>query len=39
VGARANGTVTLLAGLAAGDRLAAGDFSRLADGVRVRPNP
>ena len=39
VGAQANGMVTLLAGITAGDRLAAGDLSRLSDGVRVRPNP
>ncbi|HEY4276497.1 MAG TPA: efflux RND transporter periplasmic adaptor subunit [Rhizomicrobium sp.] len=39
VGAQAAGTVTLLAGIAAGDRLAAGDLARLTDGARVRPNP
>jgi len=39
VGAQAAGMVTLLAGVAADDRLAAGDLSRLSDGVRIRPSP
>jgi RND family efflux transporter MFP subunit len=39
VGAQAAGMVTLLSGVSTGERLAAGDLSRLADGARVRPNP
>jgi hypothetical protein len=39
VGARIAGAVTLLSGVSAGDRLAAGDLSHLADGARIRPRP
>jgi RND family efflux transporter MFP subunit len=37
LGAKTAGTITILSGVAPGDRLAAGNLSQLKDGARIRP--
>ena len=39
LGAKTAGTITILSGVAPGDRLAAGNLSHLKDGARIRPVP
>ena len=39
LGAAGGDTVTILSGLAAGERVAAGDFSQLKDGAKIRVEP
>ena len=39
LGAKEAGTITILSGIAPGDRLAAGNLAPLKDGVRIRPMP
>ena len=39
LGAKMAGTITILFGIAPGDRLAAGNLGQLRDGARIRPLP
>jgi hypothetical protein len=39
LGAKAAGTITILSGIAPGDRLAAGNLAQLKGGVRIQPMP